>query len=138
GIVRTNGAGLARRMHLFINKGWGYGDTQPDHCFLALNYRMSELQGAVALAQLPKLEAAVQKRILAARLLTHKLSGLGGVDVPYIATGGIHTYWKYCLRVNADIIPGGCEGLGRELQARNISCAPRYIQKPAFMCKIFQ
>jgi len=33
----------------------GYGDKNPDHYFLALNYRMSELQGAVAAAQLPKL-----------------------------------------------------------------------------------
>ena len=28
--------------------------------------------------------------------------------------------------------------MGRELKTRQISCAPRYIQKPAFMCKIFQ
>ena len=40
---------LARRMFLFINKAWGYGDPQPDHYFLALNYRMTELAGAVAL-----------------------------------------------------------------------------------------
>jgi dTDP-4-amino-4,6-dideoxygalactose transaminase len=40
--------------------------------------------------------------------------------------------------VNSDIITGGSEALGRELKARQISCAPRYIQKPAFMCKIFQ
>src|SRR4029450_1431718 len=49
GLVVTNDAALARRMFLFINKAWGYGDAQPDHYFLALNYRMSELQGAVAL-----------------------------------------------------------------------------------------
>ena len=39
-------------MRLFIDKAWGYGDPKPDHYFLALNYRMTELQGAVALAQL--------------------------------------------------------------------------------------
>ena len=43
-------------MFLFINKAWGYGDPQPDHYFLALNYRMTELQGAVAVAQLDKLD----------------------------------------------------------------------------------
>jgi perosamine synthetase len=138
GLVGTNDDELARRMNLFINKGWGYGDANPDHYFLALNYRMSELQGAVAVAQLPKLEQAVEKRIAAAQCLTQKLARLRGVETPYVHSGSVHTYWKYCLRVDSDIIPGGCEALGRELKARQISCAPRYIQKPAFMCKIFQ
>ena len=138
GLVGTNDGELARRMNLFINKGWGYGDANPDHYFLALNYRMSELQGAVAAAQLPKLEQSVEKRISAAKELTNKLSGLRGVETPYVHSGSLHTFWKYCLRVDSEIIPGGCAALGRELKARQISCTPRYIQKPAFMCKIFQ
>ena len=48
GLVTTDDEALARRVFLFINKAWGYGDPKPDHYFLALNYRMSELQGAVA------------------------------------------------------------------------------------------
>ena len=63
----TNDDALARRMFLFINKAWGYGDPKPDHYFLALNYRMSELQGAVALAQLPKLDGVVERRVGAGR-----------------------------------------------------------------------
>ena len=60
GLVVTDDAALARRMFLYINKAWGYGDQKPDHYFLALNYRMSELQGAVAVAQLPKLPEVVR------------------------------------------------------------------------------
>jgi perosamine synthetase len=138
GLVGTNDDQLARRMNLFINKGWGYGDVDPDHYFLALNYRMSELQGAVAVGQVPKLEQAVDKRIAAARSLTKKLAGLRGIETPYVHSDSVHTYWKYCLRVDDDIVPGGCLALGGELKARQISCAPRYIQKPAFMRKIFQ
>ena len=52
GLCVTNDAELARRIRLFVNKAWGYGDPKPDHYFLALNYRMTELQGAVGLAQL--------------------------------------------------------------------------------------
>jgi perosamine synthetase len=138
GLVATNDDGLARRMNLFINKAWGYCDANPDHDFLALNYRMSELQGAVAVAQLAKIEPAVQKRIAAAGSLTRKLVRLRGVEPPYIYSGAVHTYWKYCLRVDSDVLPGGCDALGRELRDRQISCMPRYIQKPAFMCRIFQ
>jgi perosamine synthetase len=138
GLVATNDDGLARRMNLFINKAWGYGDANPDHDFLALNYRMSELQGAVAVAQLAKIEPAVRKRIAAAESLTRKLVRLRGVEPPHIYSGAVHTYWKYCLRIDGDVLPGGCDALGRELRDRQISCLPRYIQKPAFLCKIFQ
>jgi perosamine synthetase len=103
-----------------------------------MNYRMSELQGAVALGQLPKLEDVAHRRISAANALTKKLAGLKGIQTPYVRPGDVHTYWKYCLRVDGKIIPGGSVALGKELKARQISSVPRYIQKPAFMCKIFQ
>jgi hypothetical protein len=47
---------LSRRMRLFIDKAWGYGDPKPDHYFLAMNYRMTELPARVALG--PVREAA--------------------------------------------------------------------------------
>ena len=138
GLVATDDPKLARLVNLFINKAWGYGDANPDHYFLALNYRMSELQGAVALGQLPKLEAAVAKRIAMAELMHQKLKGLPGLAIPKMRSRDVHTYWKYCLRVDPAVIKGGSVALGRELKDRQISSVPRYIQKPAFMCKIFQ
>ena len=41
GIVCADDPDLARRIRLFIDKAWGYGDPNPDHYFLALNYRMT-------------------------------------------------------------------------------------------------
>lgn len=138
GIVATNDQSLARRLNLFLNKGWGYDEESPDHEFLALNYRMSELQGAVASAQLPKLDESVKRRIDAAHLLTERLANVPAIASPFAYPESIHSYWKYCLRVDPDLIPGGCDALGKALKERNITCAPRYIQKPAFCCKIFR
>ena len=138
GLVATRDPALARRMYLFINKAWGYGDAQPDHYFLALNYRMSELQGAVAVAQLPKLEHVVESRIATADMLTERLHGLPGIETPWVSAKSVHTYWKYCLRVDSQLLPGGAVKLGQLLAQRGIASAPRYIQKPAFMCEVFQ
>jgi dTDP-4-amino-4,6-dideoxygalactose transaminase len=35
-------------------------------------------------------------------------------------------------------MPGGAVALAKILAAKGIASAPRYIQKPAFMCAIFQ
>lgn len=136
GLVVTGDPELARRMVLFINKAWGYGDPRPDHDFLALNNRMSELQGAVALAQLDKLDAGVEIRRRMAARLTERLAGVPGIETPWIDPDNEHSFWKYCLRVDGERIPGGAGGLAAALAERGIASAPRYIQKPAFRCRV--
>jgi dTDP-4-amino-4,6-dideoxygalactose transaminase len=138
GIAVTGDDALARRMFLFINKAWGYDDPDPDHTFLALNSRLSELQGAVALAQLPRLESFVARRIENASRLTAALRGLPGIAAPVVRSGSVHTYWRYCLRVDPGVIPGGAAAVGARLRRRGIAAAPRYIQKPAFECAVFR
>jgi perosamine synthetase len=138
GLITSNDPLLARRAFLFVNKAWGYGDPNPDHYFLALNYRMTELQGAVAVAQLPKLEGAVANRIRAAHLLTEALQGVAGIHTPVSEPNCVSTYWKYCLRVDDEIVPGGAVRMGRLLKTKGVSSSPRYIQKPAFECEIFR
>jgi perosamine synthetase len=138
GLVVTNNADYARRMFLFINKAWGYGDAQPDHYFLALNYRMTELTGAVAAAQLDKLAGSVEQRVALAHELTAALSDLPGISTPTVRQGDVHTYWKYCLGVDSRVISGGAVQLAAALKQRGIFSAPRYIQKPAFACEIFR
>jgi dTDP-4-amino-4,6-dideoxygalactose transaminase len=137
-LITTNDPNLARRSFLFVNKAWGYGDPAPDHYFLALNYRMTELHGAVAVAQLDKLKDCVNQRATMAHLLSGALQGVPGLATPHVAKGDIHTFWKYCLRVDASVIPGGSVKLAVALKARGIFSAPRYIQKPAFACQIFR
>ncbi len=142
GLVTTNDPALARRMFLFINKAWGYGDANPDHYFIALNYRMSELQGAVALAQSEKLKWVVDQRIRTAENLSNLLRDVSatksGLTLPNPVKGAVHTYWKYILNVETARIPGGAVALSAFLKNCGISSAPRYIQKPSFECEIFR
>lgn len=138
GLVVTDDDALARRMFLFINKAWGYGDENPDHYFLALNYRMTELQGAVAAAQLQKLDWVARTRALMAESLTTQLAGTRGIRTPQVSSRAVHTFWKYCLRVDDSVIPGGAVALAGALREYGIASAPRYIQKPAFRCQVFR
>lgn len=138
GIVVVNNAKYARRTWLFVDKAWGYGDPNPDHYFLALNYRMTELQGAVALAQLEKVDGVVYNRRKTAHLLTEMLLQVPGVQPPKISAHGKHVYWKYPLRIDDQVINGGVDQFAAALKEKGIFSAPRYIQKPAFMCQILQ
>jgi perosamine synthetase len=139
GIVTTNDDALARRMFLFINKAFGYGDPNPDHYFIAPNYRMCELQGAVAVAQLAKLKEVVAKRQASAQTLTEKLQGMVGIETPWQDPRNTHVYWKYCLSVDSQFIQDGAVGLAQRLKEDyGIFSVPRYIQKPAFACAVIR
>ena len=139
GVVVSNDEHLARRSFLFINKAWGYGDSNPDHYFIALNYRMNEITGAVALAQLDKLSYVANNRTSMADKLTAKLQGIAGVDTPAALEGDTHTYWKYCLTIDTDKIENGPDGMASLLREEfGIFSAPRYVKKPAFECEIFR
>lgn len=138
GLVVTSDEVLARRMRLYINKAWPYGEPNPDHEFLALNYRMTELQGAVALAQLDKLTMSVETRCANAAALTAALADVQGVSTPPVAPGAKHVFWKYCLTVDGEIIPGGPGALAAALRRDDVMSAPRYIQKPAFECGVIR
>ena len=138
GLVVTNNPEYARKMYLYVNKAWGYGDPKPDHYFLALNYRISELQAAVALAQLDKLKQGVESRIVHAQNLSLELQGIPGIETPWVGNRSVHTYWRYPLMIDPSIIHGGNEELAKLLKKGGLFTAPRYIQKPAFMCEVFQ
>jgi perosamine synthetase len=137
GVVVSNDDGLARRARLCIDKAWGYGDPAPDHYFLALNYRMSELQGAVALGQLGKLDASVRQREAMAARLSAALEGLPGIETPWVHPEHRHVFWRYVLRVDPAVVTGGPGAVAAALKAYDVASAPRYIQKPAFRCAIF-
>jgi perosamine synthetase len=137
GIVLTDDAVLARRVELFVNKAWGYGDERPDHYFLALNARMSELAGAVALAQLRKLSGHVEVRRARAAELTQALNDITGIQPLASLPGSNPSYWKYGLHIDPGIYPNGPAAFAAALAQDGIASAPRYIQKPAFMCEVF-
>ncbi len=138
GIVLTNDDELARRLYLCINKAWGYGDENPDHYFIALNYRMTELQAAIAHEQLKKLDASVAQRQKMAQLLDEKIADIDGIESYKPSDSATMTYWKYCLRVDDSIIEDGSVGLAGALRTYDVFSAPRYVQKPAFRCQVFR
>ncbi len=99
---------------------------------------MNEITGAVAVAQMAKLEGVAERRVKTASLMTERLQGIPGITTPPVADGDVHTYWKYCLSVDPGVIEGGSPGLGAALKDYDIASAPRYIQKPAFKCQVLR
>lgn len=135
GMVVTNDAGLARRVALLRSHGitreasemqgspdgaWYYQQVE-----LGFNYRMTELQGALGLSQLDRLDAFVARRHALARRYDHLLAELP-VTVPYRADYSHSAFHLYVIRIN------GADKAGRarvfdELRASSVGVNVHYI-----------
>jgi perosamine synthetase len=138
GMVISNDPDLARRMFLFINKAWGYGDKNPDHYFLAPNYRINEITGAVALAQFAKLSGVVARRRASAARFTERIADIPGITPQKKPADCDPVFWKYCVNIDESKTGISLNDIAARLKADGIFAAPRYIGKPAFECQIFR
>jgi dTDP-4-amino-4,6-dideoxygalactose transaminase len=138
GLLATDDDAFARRARVFVNKGWPYGEADPDHEFLALNLRTTELASAVANAQLDVLADTVAHRQATVARFLRAVDGLPGIIVPAVAPADVATWWKIPLLVDPDLVTGGPRALAQRLAGRGVASAPRYIQRPAFDCRVFR
>jgi dTDP-4-amino-4,6-dideoxygalactose transaminase len=138
GAMITSRPDVARRLQKFVDKGWGYGEPQPDHDFPALNGRMTELQGAVGLAQLDKLPSVLARRRASAAWLRPRLASLPGLALPPIRPGVTPSWWRFGLLVDPGVVRGGASALAEELGRLGVTAMPHYIRKPAWRTAVLR
>lgn len=137
GVLVTSDPEFSKRARLFINKGWDYGSAAPDHRFLAPNYRMTELQGAVALAQFERVGSFVDVRRRRAEELSSRLANLHGLRLPQQRPGSVHSFWRYVFHLPTGCHPDEVDAFAAALGRHGIAASARYTRKPAFDCEMF-
>ena len=140
GIMVTSRPEFADRATLFADKAWPR-DTKnlsaARFLFLAQNYRMSELQGAVALGQLPRVAGVVQRRRERALQLTEALTDVPGVRPPRVPSNTDPSYWLYMLRIDEEAAAVSTAQFGEALLAEGVPAWVRYIVKPLYLSSLF-
>jgi perosamine synthetase len=96
GMVVTNDPDLCERVKAKRNLCFG-GDeeTRFIHEEIGFNYRMTNLQAAVGLAQLQHLDEAVEAKIAIAREYSARLRDVPGIAIPPDSNWGPNVYWVY-------------------------------------------
>jgi dTDP-4-amino-4,6-dideoxygalactose transaminase len=126
--------------HAFADKNFKrFGDTvQKDLHYLAPNYRMTELQGAVGIAQLKKLPWICEQRRRYGDRITEGISGLPGIAPHRVEPGNESTYWFYMLRVDESQLTCTRKEFSEALAAEGIPNQPGYIPAVMYMQPMFQ
>ena len=93
GMILTNDDDMRKFASLFLDKCYDREAGKRNPFFLAPNYQMTELQGAVSLAQLKKLPWIIQQRRKLGDKLTELLKTIDGITPQFIPEGTEHTYF---------------------------------------------
>ncbi len=140
GMILTNDDRLRYHASIFLDKCYQRDEGIRNPFFLAPNYQMTELQGAVALAQLEKVEAIVAARNRLGVQLDTLLKEIPGVT-PQATPGGCrHGYFLYLFRLDLQALHCTAPAFSEALNAEGIPNKARLITggMPVYLYRIFQ
>ena len=99
GLVTTNNDDIAARLRLLRNHGMR---GRYDYAMPGYNYRLTDLQAALAVVQLRKLPTITTGRSHNAGLLSDGLAGIPGLILPITPPDRVHAWHQYTVQVTAD------------------------------------
>jgi dTDP-4-amino-4,6-dideoxygalactose transaminase len=99
GAIATGDAALAQHLQSLRNHGQGSGGPRERFQMAGFNYRMTDFQAALGLAQLDRLPAIIERRRHLAALYDARLAALPGVRRPAVAAKARPVWQAYVVLV---------------------------------------
>jgi perosamine synthetase len=113
GIIATNSAQITDQARVLRAHGASVSDLVrhnsskvviEEYAELGYNYRMTDIQAAIGLEQLKKLDYILERRQELANRYNKLLGSVDGITTPFVPDYAIHTYQSYALRLDPEIV----------------------------------
>jgi dTDP-4-amino-4,6-dideoxygalactose transaminase len=98
GMITTDDPALAERMRMIREHGMRQRYV---HETLGYNFRMTDMQAAIGLVQLRRVDGWNEQRRRNAALLTALLADAPGVETPKVRPGALHVFHQYTVAVES-------------------------------------
>jgi len=125
GMITTDDAELAHKARLLRNHGMSETRTYW-HDHLGFNYRMTNLQAAIGVAQLERIDEILKTKIALAQRYKNLLKDVPGVIQPPDVPGIKNVYWMYSIRLD-EKFGMTAEALQKVLRENEIDSRPFFI-----------
>lgn len=129
GMVTTNDPEIAHLVEMLRSHGANVSDYArhgagkviiEEYPVLGYNYRLTDIQGAVGVEQMKKLDWILQRRVEIGQRYNQAFADLDFIETPYEPPYATHTYQSYCLRI-AHNAPKTRDEIMTAMQAANIA-----------------
>ena len=130
GMLVTNDSKIHKKACLVRNHGEVQSNT------LGWNYRMGEMEAALGIVQLGKLDFLNDRRIELCNYMTEQLSEVDGLTPPVVYPDCKHTYYTYAIKYDADKIGVSRSEFTKRLKDKGIFIGEGYV-KPLHLLPIY-
>jgi perosamine synthetase len=135
GMITTESFEIAHRMRCFRNHGITsnhyereqQGSWLYDMAGLGYNYRLSDIQCALGLSQLGRLDGWIERRRAIARRYDDAFASLDGVDPLTLRSGRQHAYHLYVVRLDGTHLEADRGRIFSALRAEGIGVNVHYL-----------
>ena len=134
GMITTNDDRLAEIISTLRNHGASISEEQrhhgakpyilPDFNMLGFNYRMTDLQAAVGIVQLKKLDLFIDERATWAKYYDEQLKDIDWIRTPTVATEYKHGWQSYVVYIDETKSPISRNEMMEKLQQMGVSTRP--------------
>ncbi len=134
GMVVTNDDALAERLRFLRNLCF-----EPQQRFLhrelGYNFRFTNLQAAMGVAQMTEIDALVARKVWIGQEYTKRLAGVRGIRIQAVREWAKHIYWVYGLLLDDDV-PFDAVQWAKMLREKGVDTRPFFWplhQQPALL-----
>lgn len=134
GIITTNSEEYFEKLKLFRSHGISktpysveQGDWYYEMTELGFNYRMNDIQAALGLSQLSKVDGFIERRREIAALYNEKLADVPGVILPEQLAETESGWHLYMVQFDPEVIKKSRREIFDDMRARNIGVHVHYI-----------
>lgn len=137
GIITTNDKDLYEKLKLFRTHGitrdkeFLNNKDKPSYYYeqieLGYNYRMTDIQCALGISQLSKIDKFIQRRRDIVEIYNSEFSCIDEIIIPYEENYSKSSYHLYIIRLKLDKLNVDRDEIFRALQAENIGVNVHYI-----------
>lgn len=129
GAILTNSKKIADKCFLIRNHGEAVVTQKKTKNIINIvgnNFRLGEIESAIGIEQLKKLNKIVKSRVKIAKLLTKGLSGLKGLVTPVVKKNCTHSFYIYGLILDKNFFKNERKEIINALKKRNVPVISGY------------
>ena len=126
GMLTTDDDALAERMRILRDHGMS-PERRYHHPVLGFNYRLTNLQAAVGVAQMEKVEEILAHKRRIAALYAEGLREVDGLLLPPQAEWAESVYWLYSVRVEGERFGRTRDEVMEALRERGVETRPLFL-----------
>jgi len=125
GAVTTNNGDFAEFCRRFRSHGM---QGRHDHVHMGYNYRISEINAAIGLVQMDRVDALNDGRIAASEKLAQRLKDIDWLEMPKVPQHVKHTYFWFHVKIDEEKLGMSTQDLIVKLSEAGIEVRNRYVE----------